>query len=109
MEFTDSIKNCKSLSTLDSNCILWHYIKVLVADNKYITNFIYIANTCINLSFWSLHLTSIIIPKLNKLAYDSPKIFHPIVLLNTLSKLIEKVISERIQIQSISNNFIHLN
>jgi len=38
-------------------------------------------------------LTSIIIPKINKLAYDSPKIFHSIILLNMLGKLIEKVIS----------------
>ena len=35
------------------------------------------------------------------------KSFKPIVLLNTLGKLIEKVIGERLQFQVISNNFIH--
>jgi len=53
--------------------------------------------------------SSIIIPKPNKVSYEFPKSFHPIILLNTLEKLIEKVISERLQFQSISKNFIHLN
>ena len=41
------------------------------------------------------------------MSYDQPKYFHPIVLLNTLGKLIEKVIAERIQFTVTSNNFIH--
>jgi len=51
---------------------------------------------------------SIIILKLNKKLHDSPKSFQPIVLLNTLDKLIEKVIGNRLQFQLILNNFIHL-
>jgi len=39
--------------------------------------------------------------------YDQPKSFCPIVLLNTLGKLIEKIIIERIQFTVASNNFIH--
>ena len=39
--------------------------------------------------------------------YDNPKAFCPIVLLNTLSKLVEKVIAERLQFTIASNNFIH--
>ena len=50
---------------------------------------------------------SIIIPKPNKASYNSPEMFRPIVLLNTLSKLIKKVIGKRIQFKSISKNFIH--
>ena len=49
----------------------------------------------------------VIIPKPNKSSYDSPKSFRPIVLLNTLGKLIEKVIGERIQFYVVANNFIH--
>ena len=49
----------------------------------------------------------IVIPKPNKTLYDLPKFFKPIVLLNTLGKLIEKVISDRLQFHVISNNFIH--
>jgi len=42
------------------------------------------------------------------MTYDQPKAFRPIVLLNTLGKLIEKVIAERLQFMVASNDFIHL-
>ena len=51
--------------------------------------------------------TTIIIPKPNKKSYDSPKAFRPIVLLNTVSKLIEKVIGECLQSNMALNDFIH--
>ena len=49
----------------------------------------------------------VIISKPNKPLYDLPKSFHPIILLNTLGKIIEKVIGERLQFHVVSNNFIH--
>ena len=49
----------------------------------------------------------IIIPKPDKSLYNHPKAFRPIVLLNTLGKLIEKVIAKRLQFIVTSNNFIH--
>jgi len=51
---------------------------------------------------------SIIIPKPNKALYNTSKIFRPIILLNMLGKLIEKVISKRLQFQALSKNTIHL-
>ena len=50
---------------------------------------------------------TIVIPKPNKVLYNSPKSFRPIVLLNTLGKLIKKVIGNRLQFYVISNNFIY--
>jgi len=67
---------------------------------------------CIDLGHWLLYFKSsslIIIPKPNKISYNSSKLFCLIVLLNILGKLINKVIGERLQFYSISNNFIHLN
>ena len=49
----------------------------------------------------------VIIPKPNKPSYNLPKSFHPIILLNTLGKLIKKVIGERLQFHVGSNDFIH--
>ena len=80
-------------------------------DDDCITNVIKIANACIDLKYWpnDFKISSmVIIPKPNKLLYDSPKSFRPIVLLNTLGKLIERVIEERLQYHIVSNNFIHL-
>ena len=49
----------------------------------------------------------VVIPKPNKKLYDSSKAFRPIVLLNIVGKLIEKVIGEYLQFNMASNNFIH--
>ena len=49
-----------------------------MADDKYISNFVNIANIYIGLGYWPLYFkisTSIIIPKPNKIAYNSLKNF----------------------------------
>ena len=49
----------------------------------------------------------VIIPKPNKPAYNNPKSFCPIILLNTIGKLIEKMIAKRLQFHIVKNDFIH--
>ena len=74
-------------------------------------NIIRIANACIDIGYWLSHFKrsiTVVIQKPNKSLYDSLKSFRPIVLLNTVGKLIEKVIGERFQFQATLNNFIHL-
>ena len=69
-----------------------------------------IADACISLSYQPNYFkmfTTVVIPKPNKSLQDSPKAFRPIVLLNTLGKLIEKVIAERLQFIVASNNFVY--
>ena len=100
-----------NLSTSSLNHIFWSYLKKIIKDDKYCFNIINIANTCIYLSYWPTHfkkLSSIIIPKPNKLLYNSLKSFHLIVLLNTFGKLIEKVISKRLQVHIIASNLYQL-
>ena len=83
---------------------------MIIRNKECFSKLINIANTCINLGYWLSHFktsTMVIIIKLNKSSYDSPKSFHPIVLLSTLGKLFEKMIEERLQFHSISNNFIY--
>ena len=60
-------------------------------DDDCITNVIKITNACIDLEYWpnDFKISSmIIIPKPNKLSYNFLKSFKPIVLLNTLGKLV---------------------
>ena len=67
-------------------------------------------DACINLGHWPNYFkqsSMVIISKPNKLAYNKPKSFCPIVLLNTFGKLIEKVIAERLQLHIVKNDFIH--
>jgi retron-type reverse transcriptase len=69
-----------------------------------------LANACFDhghwLSFFKESL-SVIIPKPGKPSYSAPKVFRPIVLLNTMGKLIEKCVSNHIQFDGIfqSNQF----
>ena len=98
-KFVNAINKCSSSSTLGSNYVSWKYLKALVNNNKSIANIVNIANSCINLRYYSSHfknLMSIIIPKSNKPSYNNPKTFQPIVFLNILGKLIKKVISSRL-------------
>ena len=52
---------------------------------------------------------SIIILKFNKSLYDISKTFCSIILLNILGKFIEKVISNKLQVHSVTLNFIYPN
>ncbi|KAJ3518375.1 hypothetical protein NMY22_g13710 [Coprinellus aureogranulatus] len=71
-----------------------------------------IANACIDVGHWPKHFKdslSVIIPKPNKPAYSTPKAFRPIVLLNTLGKLLEKLISNRFQFDMIKYDLVDPN
>ena len=88
----------------------WEHLKCIIKDKTYLKNIVIIANACFELGYWPNHFkksTMIVIPKSNKSSYDSLKSFRPIVLLNTMGKLIEKVIRDRLQFQVVSNNFIY--
>ena len=109
-EFSHAIINCKDSSTPSLDKMSWWHLKYIIKDKSCLKNFIYIVNVCFDLGHWPNHFKeskTIVILKPNKSSYDSLKSFRPIVLLNTLGKLIEKVIGERLQFQVISNNFIH--
>ena len=108
----EKVKQLESTVLNSDNHILQQYLKALVNGDKYLSNFIKLTNVCINIGFWPSYFKIsifIIIPKPNKAAYNSLKTFYPIILLNTLEKLIEKVISKRLQMQSIVSNFIYPN
>ena len=104
------IANCNNSSTLGLDKLSWSHLKTVLKHDKYLTNIINIANACIDLGYWPSYfkrLIIVVIPKPNKQLNNSPKSFRPIVLLNMLGKLIEKVIGERLQFQVTSNNFIY--
>ena len=110
-EFRLALSNCNNLSASGPDKLSWGHLKYILKDDKCLNVIISIANTCIEVGYWPLHFkksTMVVIPKPNKKSYDSPKAFRPIVLLNTVGKLIEKVIGDRLQFHVASNDFIHL-
>ena len=109
-EFVSAIKKYSNNSTPRPDKLLWRHLKEILKNSVCFDNVLNIANAYIDLEYWPSHFKvfmSIIIPKPNKISYNVPKIFRPIVLLNMLGKLIEKVVSKRLQFQALSNNLIH--
>jgi len=51
----------------------------------------------------------VIRPKPGKPAYNTPKVFRLIVLLNTLEKLIEKMIARQLQFDAVKYSILHPN
>ena len=86
-EFRNAISKCNNLSVPGPDKITQHHLKFVLKQEECLSNIINITNTYINLGDWPNYFkysSTVIIPKLNKPAYDHPKAFHPIVLLNTL-------------------------
>jgi len=107
VEFRNAIFNCNNSSMPRPNKLSWHHLKIIINNSVCLSKIIDIANVCFDICFWPSHFKisiSIIIPKPNKESYNSSKSFRPIVLLNTISKLIEKVIEERLQFYAIAND-----
>ena len=109
-EFRQALIKCNNSSAPGPDKLMWWHLKVILKQDVCLSHIINIVDACINLGHWPNHFkrsSMIIIPKPNKPAYNNLKSFHPIVLLNTISKLIEKMIAERLQFHIIKNNFIH--
>jgi len=109
-EFKITLGTCSNLLTPGPDKLSWRHFKSILSDKDCISSVIKIANACIDLGYWPNHfkiLSMVIIPKPNKPSYNSSKSFRPIVLLNTIGKLIEKVIGERLQFLVVRNDFIH--
>ena len=109
-EFTSTIVKCNNISVPGPDRLLWKHLKYIIKDKTCLKNIIAITNACFKIGYWPNHfknLMTIVIPKPNKTSYDSLKFFRLIMLLNMLGKLIEKVISDRLQFHIIFNNFIH--
>jgi len=98
-KFSSAIQKCVDTSAPGPDRMSWCHWKIIFKNDECLSKIINIANACIILGFWPEYFkvsATVIIPKPNKPSYDNPKAFQPIVLLNTLGKVIEKVIAERI-------------
>ena len=95
LEIQKVLKACSNVLAPDPDHITWQYLKLILSNNTYAVGILFMANVCLSLYYWSRHfkeLVSVIIPKPDKPVYNTSKAFRPIILLNTLSKLIEKMI-----------------
>ena len=106
------IAKCSSSSTPKPDHILWRHLKALISYNTCLERLVHIANACITLEYWFSNFKSantVIIPKPNKTLHNIPSSFQSIVLFNTTGKLVEKVISNRLQFYMTANSFLDPN
>ncbi|PPR05633.1 hypothetical protein CVT26_009312 [Gymnopilus dilepis] len=111
-ELDDALRACSNNSAPGPDHITWKHLKVLNKDHDVHHVFLSLANACLRVGCWPSTFKeslSVIIPKPGKPSYAVPKAYRPIVLLNTLGKLIEKMLSNRIQFDGINLDIFHPN
>ncbi|CAA7269043.1 unnamed protein product [Cyclocybe aegerita] len=111
-ELLSALKGCSNSSAPGPDHVTWVHLKELLKDKHVLALFIVLANACLRVGHWP-HIfkesLSVIVPKPNKPSYSIPKAFRPIVLLITFSKLIKKMIANRIQFDAVKHDIFHPN
>ncbi|KAF8679374.1 hypothetical protein AX14_004560 [Amanita brunnescens Koide BX004] len=112
-----SIAEIKDMLSLTSNCsapgpdnITWHHIKAIFEMEGVSHAVCLLFNNVCSLGIWPhwfKESISVIIPKPKKLDYTVPKAYRPIALLNTLGKLLTKVIANRLQFDAAAYTLLH--
>ena len=106
------IEKCNNSSAPGPDKLTWRHLKSIIRSEECICKLIDIANVYIDLGYWLSYFktsTMVVIPKPNKMTFNFPKLYHSIVLLNTIGKLFKKIIGKHLQFHMISDNFIHHN
>ena len=96
LEIQEVLKAYSNVSAPGPDHVTWQHLKLILANNTCTVGILSLANTCLSLHHWPRYFkesVTVIIHKPGKPAYNTPKAFRPIVLLNTLGKLIEKMIA----------------
>jgi hypothetical protein len=110
-ELLDALKSCAKNTAPGPDHVSWRLLKWFIKFELGVGELIIkVADTSIDLGHWPDHFkhsVSVIIPKPGKPSYDKAKSFQPIVLLNTMGKLIEKMITRRLQFEGLESGAIH--
>jgi hypothetical protein len=107
LELSEALTACAHKSSPGPDHVTWSYLKYWCGSKGVASLFTCIANACIRAGHWPAHFKeslSAIILKPGKASYSTPKSFRPIVLLNTLGKLVEKMLAHRLQFDSVAHN-----
>jgi hypothetical protein len=117
LEFTSNevhvgLAACAKSSAPGPDHITWSHLKLILVDVDTCDKVVDLTNACFEYGHWPTFFkesSSVIIPKPGKLSYSAPKAFRPIVLLNTMGKLIEKCISNHIQFDYVKHGVFQSN
>jgi hypothetical protein len=111
-ELLDALTGTSNRSAPGPDHITWRHLKCIVCDRYASRLFLWLANACLQSSHWPAEFkasTTVVIPKPGKPLYDTPKSFRLIVLLNTLAKMFEKMLSNRLHFEAAEHGVLHPN
>jgi Reverse transcriptase (RNA-dependent DNA polymerase) len=110
LEFKEALSACAKHSAPGPDHIMWSYLKCWYQVPGVSELFVHVTEVCVWVGHWPSHFEEsllVIIPKPEKPDYLMPKSFQPIVLLNTLGKLFEKLLSRRLQFDGVAHGAFH--
>jgi len=79
----EALKACSNVSASGPDHITWWYLKHILSNKTYTVGIISLANACLSLHHWPRHFKELVSVIMPKPAYNTLKVFRPIVLLNT--------------------------
>lgn len=109
-EIVDMLKLTSNASAPGPDEITWFHIKQIYSMEGVPDALIYLFNNICDSGVWPSWFkasTSVIIPKPKKTDYSVPKLYRPIALLNTLGKLLTKVLANRMQFDAAAFSLLH--
>ena len=109
-EVHDAIALTGNNSAPGPDRITWELLKAVFQVNGALEGLCHMFNRIRSSGVWPTWFkqsTCVIIPKPNKPRYNVPKAFRPISLLNTIGKLLTKIIATRLQFDCLKYDILH--
>jgi hypothetical protein len=111
-EMSDALLGTSNRSAPGPDHITWRHLKRILRDGYSEQLFLWLANACLTTGVWPDEFKvsiTVVIPKPGKPLYNTPKSFRPIVLLNTMGKLLEKMLANCLQFEAAEHGVLHPN
>ena len=109
-EIKDMLHLTSNASAPGPDNVTWHHLKAIFdMENVGVSICLLFNNICNSGTWprWFKESISVIIPKPKKADYSMPKSYRPIALLNTLGKLLTKIIANRLQFDAAAHRLLH--
>ncbi|KAF8627975.1 hypothetical protein AX14_011283 [Amanita brunnescens Koide BX004] len=109
-EILDMLTPTSNASAPGPDNLTWHHIKQISSIDGILDSLCALFNRICLSGIWPTWLSesiSVIIPKPKKVDYTVPKAYRPIALLNTVGKLLTKIIAHRMQHDAAAFSLLH--
>ncbi|KAF8707301.1 hypothetical protein AX14_013649 [Amanita brunnescens Koide BX004] len=109
-EIWDALRPMANSSAPGPDHLTWRHVKLALTIPETDVALMTLYNKVCFTGTWPTHFkesTSVIIPKPNKPDYMIPKAYRPIALLNTLGKLLTKILANRLQHDVAEHGILH--